>query len=197
MMAFLEATPEAASLNQYWYSRRTIKALVAEIESGACGARIAFLSTPSVYFSLPESCAEVRARSFVFDRDRQWASLPNFRDFDFNDGADAIEPSLRYTFDATVVDPPFITRDAWAKYAAVVRRALAPGGRVLLTTVGENEAMLRTLLGPEIGASLRKTTFMPAMHRASLPYQYSLFVNYDLRPDSALREWNPEVVDGP
>lgn len=95
------------------------------------------------------------------------------------------------------------------------------GGFVLLTTVAENEAMLRSVLGAEIGGisivslmqlvfssdnrcagSLRKATFMPAMHRDALPYQqnrsascvlllrirhmdrYSLFVNYELAPDS-------------
>ena len=57
--------------------------------------------------------------------------------------------------------------------------------------------MLRDVLGPEIGGALRKATFMPAMYcaRASLPYQYSLYVNYEPTSGSALAEWNDEVPD--
>ena len=70
-----------------------------------------------------------------------------------------------------VVDPPFITRDVWALYAEAIKLCLKPGGggRVIMTTVGENEAMLRGLLGPELGGGLRKATFMPAMQRPNLP----------------------------
>ena len=193
MTDFLEATPEVATLNQYWYSPRTIGAIVSELESGACGLRVAFLSTPSVYFSLPEASA-VRRASYCFDLDEQWASEARFRRFDFND--ERVDDDLAGTFDCCVVDPPFITRDVWARYASCVRSALkAEGGRVLLTTVGENEAMLRTVLGPLLGAGLRKTRFMPAMQRAALPYQYSLYVNYDLAAASALAAWNDEVPD--
>ena len=112
--------------------------------------------------------------------------------------AGTIEPALRQSFDYCVVDPPFITRDVWAKYADAIRLCLKPSnGRVILTTVGENEAMLRAELGSSLGSSLRKTKFMPAMQKPwygfGLPYQYSLYVNYELRPESALNKWNDEV----
>jgi len=84
-MDFLAKTPEAPALNQYWYSERTIAALVEELASGRCGKRVAFLSTPSVYFSLPETSA-VRQNSYCFDLDEQWADDPRFRRFDFNAG---------------------------------------------------------------------------------------------------------------
>jgi len=64
---------------------------------------------------------------------------------------------------------------------------------VLLTTVGENEAMLRAAFGER---NLRKTEFMPAMRSGSgLPYQYSLFVNYAPAEASPLARWNPDVPD--
>ena len=68
------------------------------------------------------------------------------------------------------------------------------GGKLILTTVGENEAMLRRVHGA-LGDALRKTPFMPAMQDAKLPYQYSLFVNYDLGAASHLAAWNDEVPD--
>lgn len=179
---FLQTTAESASLNQYWYSSRTIEALVSEIESGALGHRIAFLSTPSVYCSLP---AQSRARqaSIVFDIDEQWAG-PNFRRFDFHQGVDAD------SFTAAIVDPPFVTRDVWLKYCQAIKKLLAPGGRLVLTTIPENRDMLVAELGP-----LHHATFMPAMHRTALPYQYAIFHNYDLAHDSPLARRNPEVPD--
>ena len=55
---------EKLTLNQYWYSAKTIGTMVAEIERVA--KRVAFLSTPSVYFSLA-SDSELRKNSRLFD----------------------------------------------------------------------------------------------------------------------------------
>ena len=86
--AFLRSAPEVADMNQYWYSSTTISTIVAEIEAvAAAGGQpltVAFLSTPSVYFSLPEGSA-TRASSIAFDYDKQWQGHPNYRFFDFND----------------------------------------------------------------------------------------------------------------
>ncbi|KAF5838693.1 hypothetical protein DUNSADRAFT_2389 [Dunaliella salina] len=73
--AFLLGHAELAHHNQYWYSARTIQKLAQELQE--CGASsIAFLSTPSVYFSLPKG--ELRSKSWLFDYDDQWAQEPNF-----------------------------------------------------------------------------------------------------------------------
>ena len=120
--------------------------------------RVAFLSTPSVYFSLPED-SPARRGGIAFDYDRQWEGHPSYRFFDFNDAPGTIDSELQHSFDMAVVDPPFITRDVWSLYADAIRLCLRPGGgRVVLTTVGENEAMLRTVLGKELGSSLRKVS---------------------------------------
>lgn len=61
---FLATKPEDGDLNQYWYSAKTISAIVAEIE--ASGAkRVAFLSTPSIFFSLTNP--DIKANSVLFD----------------------------------------------------------------------------------------------------------------------------------
>ncbi len=59
--AFLQSNPENFSLNQYWYSKLTIETLnsaVFEILEKVSGKRVAFLSTPSLYFALSESDRE-------------------------------------------------------------------------------------------------------------------------------------------
>lgn len=60
---FLVKHKENADFNQYWYSNTTIEALVDEVTQN--GPKIAFLSTPSVYYSLKD--ADVKSQSYVFD----------------------------------------------------------------------------------------------------------------------------------
>jgi hypothetical protein len=63
-------------LNQYWYSAATVEALAREVAAETrAGARVAFLSTPSVYFAVqaladpaaPRHCVlfDVRSRCYV------------------------------------------------------------------------------------------------------------------------------------
>jgi len=64
---FLESNPEDSNLNQYWYSSATIQVLseaISEIMASTGGTRVAFLSTPSLYFALP---AMDRKNCKVFD----------------------------------------------------------------------------------------------------------------------------------
>lgn len=52
-------------LNQYWYSAATVEALAREIAAETrAGARVAFLSTPSVYFAF-QALAEAATRDCV------------------------------------------------------------------------------------------------------------------------------------
>ena len=60
---FLARYKENADLNQYWYSKPTIEFMVQQCE--AVGKRIAFLSTPSVYFSLKDK--SIKENSVCFD----------------------------------------------------------------------------------------------------------------------------------
>lgn len=64
---FLRRTRENPALNQYWYSARTVLALcgaVREVLARSDERRAAFLSTPSLYFSLTP---RERARCALFD----------------------------------------------------------------------------------------------------------------------------------
>lgn len=59
---FLSDNHEDGDFNQYWYSEHTISKIVEALVHN--DGKIAFLSTPSLYFSLPE---EIKARAYVFD----------------------------------------------------------------------------------------------------------------------------------
>lgn len=61
--SFVARTREKWELNQYWYSPNTIAVLAKEIEEHA--TKVAFLSTPSVWFSLNKK--ELKQCSFFFD----------------------------------------------------------------------------------------------------------------------------------
>lgn len=199
-LQFLHTVGEDPTLNQYWYSARTIRAIIDELESTAenattGGLRIAFLSTPSLYFSLT-SGGSVQESSIVFDFDTQWDNHPNYHYFDYNDVEGTISDGIRGTFDMCVIDPPFITKDVWTKYATAVQLCLRPssssggggggGGKVMCTTVAENETLLNTLFG----GGIRSVKFMPSIPH--LPYQYRLFVNFE-PTSSSLNYWNEEI----
>ena len=181
---FLSTTKEVEDLNQYWYSNRTILAMARDVED-VCAApetRAAFLSTPSVYFSLSK---EVRARSWCFDLDTQWQKEPGYVCYDFNkpidfEGAE----ELKGTFDMVIIDPPFITREVWEKYTETTRWLLKPGGHVMASTIQENAPFMKELRGVD------PQVFMPSI--PTLVYQYYLYASYESKH---LKDKNPEIPD--
>lgn len=77
---------ENADLNQYWYSEKTCETLCAAVREsmslkGGASARVAFLSTPSLFFSLSE---EERKQCTLFEFDKSWESCSNVEFYDFN-----------------------------------------------------------------------------------------------------------------
>ncbi|CAE7461263.1 Eef1akmt1 [Symbiodinium natans] len=173
---FLEGTAERADLNQYWFSQPTLSTFVEEI----CDANgpAALVSSPSVYFSLPE---EHRRKCKVLDFDRQWESDPGFVFYDFHEPENLPE-ALRGSFAFVLIDPPFITREVWEKYAATARFLACQGARFLCTTIAENAPLMEELL------NLHPVLFRPGI--PNLVYQYSIYVNYD---SSRLHKLNPEI----
>ena len=180
MNAFLAKYGEREDLNQYWYSDPTIKVMVDEVLNNS--KKACFLSTPSIYFSLPKK-SEVRAASWLFDLDDQWANLPNYFKYNYN-FPEQIPKDLHGTFDYVVIDPPFITEEVWEKYAVATKMLLSPNGKILLTTIHENAPMLDRILG------VKPNVFKPSIPH--LVYQYSLYTNYE---SEQLDERNPEIPD--
>jgi len=64
--SFLDSTPENPELNQYWYSETTINVLCNAImeQINDDGGKVAFLSTPTLYFALPPI---IKSQCFLFD----------------------------------------------------------------------------------------------------------------------------------
>ena len=180
---FLKGNAEDGDLNQYWYSPKTISRIVEDLtEQAGEDKAIAFLSTPSLYFSMPEA---VRARSFVLDYDRKWESDRGFVFYDFNDPAN-LPAKLLGKCDIVVIDPPFITHEVWRKYAESARLLLPPGGggKILGTTINENAELLREIL------QVAPTAFLPSI--PNLVYQYNLYTNY---PSHVFAQKNPEIPE--
>lgn len=95
---------------------------------------------------------------------------------------------LTGTFDMMVVDPPFIVREVWEKYAVTCKLLLKTHtkGQLLLTTVNENLSMLQDILGEDVYA----TNFLPSI--PNLVYQYNLYVNYQ---SNVFSKKNPEIPE--
>jgi hypothetical protein len=189
--AFLVNNPENSNFNQYWYSSETIKILseaIIEILSNIGGARVAFLSTPSLYFALPE-----KERRFcqLFEFDKTWSNDVGYVHYDFN-RPESIDDTLQKSFDMVVIDPPFITKDVWEKYALTAKLLLKEDpfadfgkkGVVLGTTVSENASLMKDLFGAE------PIVFKPVIPH--LVYQYNVYINCP-KDCKTLKKANPEI----
>jgi EEF1A lysine methyltransferase 1 len=150
------------------------------------GRIVAFLSTPSLYFTMPEN---VRERCYVLDFDKKWDSDRGFVFYDFNEPTQLPEHLLGKC-DMLVIDPPFIVEDVWRKYAESASLLLRPGndengvplGKLVCTTILENASLLKDILGIE------PTAFQPSI--PNLVYQYNLYTNY---PSDIYSQANPEI----
>ena len=104
--------------------------------------------------------------------------------FDFNK-IENIPEDLHHKFDMVVIDPPFITREVWEKYAEISRLLLKEeGGHALLSTIDENEEMILEIMGA------KRRAFRPSI--PNLVYQYSFYTTYE-HPD--LDEKNAEIPE--
>ena len=93
---------ENANLNQYWYSERTCEVLCAAVReslSQRSNARVAFLSTPSLFFSLREHETK---QCTLFDFDDKWRSCSQFEFYDYNFPKN-IEGNLHGKFDVSLL----------------------------------------------------------------------------------------------
>lgn len=176
---FLAREKEKSDLNQYWYSANTIATLAKECDLDQ--GRTACLSTPSIFFSL---APETQARSIVLDFDKKWEKRRGFVFFDFNSPT-AIPEEHHHQFDMIVVDPPFITREVWLKYAEAVRLlARGPDSRIICTTIAENREMMDEIL------AVKPKRFKPSIPH--LVYQYETYANFD---SDGLNQANPEIPE--
>ena len=86
--------------------------------------RIAFLSTPSIFFALPEDDASDQGQKLeqygsgqFVEFDKQWDQLAQFQFYDFNDFDGSVPGALHGQFDVIVITRPS-SADVWEKYTA-------------------------------------------------------------------------------
>ena len=145
--------------------------------------KVAFLSTPSLYFAFDEA---ERQNYFLFDFDSKatWSKDANYVYYDYNNPL-GFDKTLHNSFDLVVIDPPFITREVWDKYAQTAR-ALASSNQqqplVIATTVFENAPFMKELF------DVTPTKFQPSI--PNLVYQYACFTNF---PCNCLSQPNEEI----
>ena len=70
------------------------------------------------------------------------------------------------------------------QYAEAAKLLLQDEGKILLSTIDENESMLKELLNVD------RQMFRPSI--PNLVYQYSLYANYE---SDGLKTKNPEIPD--
>ena len=187
---FLRGNPEDPALNQYWYSQPSVEAIASEVSRlinlNGPSFTVAFLSTPSIYFALPE---EQRKQCWVFDYDDKWADDRGFVHYDFNtpdtfvkktgDEEGEFGENLKGSFSLAVIDPPFITVEVWRQYASTATSLLSTSplspspssGLIIGTTVAENKPFMRTLL------KCTPQKFKPSI--PNLVYQYNSYANFE------------------
>lgn len=188
---FLLQTGENSNLNQYWYSKTTIDTLCNAIREScdiSDGKRVAFLSTPSLFFSMTEeereSCAlfdvstavfligfTICSFSSLYQFDTSWSTCQGYHFYDYNKPT-SIPDSRKKQFDLVVIDPPFITQSVWELYAIAAKLLLkSDTSHVIATTVDENADLMMSLFHCK-----------PALFRPSIPhlvYQYSVYANFE------------------
>ena len=180
---FLKRTPENADFNQYWFSEKTIQFILNQIQKNNAGGRIGLIATPSIFFSLP---ADTQEKSYLFDIDDVLISKhKNGRKYDFNwTNYDEKFSDLKNSFDFIVIDPPFITEEAWSKFASFAKYLANDKCKILVSSIAENDGQLKRLLNLDI------KNFKPSIPH--LVYQYNFFANYD---DEELNKKNPEIIE--
>ena len=180
---FLKRTPENADFNQYWFSEKTIQFILNQIQKNNAGGRIGLIATPSIFFSLP---ADTQEKSYLFDIDDVLISKhKNGRKYDFNwTNYDEKFSDLKNSFDFIVIDPPFITEEAWSKFASFAKYLASDKCKILVSSIAENDGQLKRLLNLDI------KNFKPSIPH--LVYQYNFFANYD---DEELNQKNPEIIE--
>ena len=180
---FLKRTPENADFNQYWFSEKTIQFILNQIQKNNAGGRIGLIATPSIFFSL---LADTQEKSYLFDIDDVLISKhKNGRKYDFNwTDYDKYFSDLKGTFDFIVIDPPFITEEAWSKFAAFGKYLANEKCKFLVSSIAENAQNLKKFLGVDM------KEFKPSIPH--LVYQYNFFANYE---DEELNKKNPEIIE--
>jgi hypothetical protein len=178
---FLKLYSEKEDINQYWFSETTIEFIINQINTHINdNSKIAFVSTPSIFFSCN---SVIQDKSILFDYDdRLIKKHKNGVKFDFNEFSSTADNYLN-TFDFVIVDPPYINEPSWTKFADFIKLISKVDVKVLTCSIAENKIILKKLLNLEI------KNYEPSIPH--LVYQYNFFSNYE---DEELDHINKEIL---
>jgi hypothetical protein len=185
---FLKLNAEKQEYNQYWFSEKTIAFIVNQIESVYNSLdeeikkdyKIAIVACPSVFFSLSK---EIQGVSYLFDIDEKLTKKhKNGVVYDFNKYEEIVE-DYKKSFDFILIDPPFIVKEAWEKFAIFAKEIQKEKCKILTCSIFENSSMLKELLNLEI------REYQPSIPH--LVYQYNFYSNYD---NDELNKKNSELI---
>lgn len=93
-------------------------------------------------------------------------------------------------FDLCVIDPPYIDKKVWVKYFEAAACLLKPEGQVLMTSIPENEPMLRAEWSKlNRGTEIKSHPFVPI--NAECLHKFAVFTTFEAE---ALQKENDEPV---
>jgi hypothetical protein len=142
---FLVSTPENGDFNQYWYSDKTIGTIIEELAAQGCTS-VACIACPSIFFTLKQLQPAIFDKSILLDIDTQWEKEKGYVRYDFREPLTFPE-SLHHQYTCVIIDPPFVTRDAWVKFAEAGKFLGSENVLYICSTIAENADMMKELLG--------------------------------------------------
>jgi hypothetical protein len=106
---------------------------------------VACVATPSLFFSLKEVSPEIFSKSVLLDIDKQFEKEKGYIYYNYKENLN-LSDQLLHSFDCVVIDPPFITRDAWERFSLHGRLLGTKDCKFICSSVAENKEMLEELL---------------------------------------------------
>ncbi|KAF9731745.1 Protein-lysine N-methyltransferase EFM5 [Paraphaeosphaeria minitans] len=206
----MEAFTEDWNASQFWYSDETATTLARQLLEGATDdTRIAVVSAPSTFIQLknllvyPPPLPRLRPRYDPFvgytakktqasgaythkpyltllEYDTRFNVFKEFVPYDF-EAPLKLPAELKGSFDAVIVDPPFLSDDCQTKAALTVRwlsRSWTPGsaGVKLIACTGERMESLVTRLYANVGV---RTTDFEVRHAKGLSNEFRCYANFE------------------
>lgn len=185
---FLKLNLENKEFNQYWFSEKTINFIINQIKKCTLNIenyKVAMISSPSIFFSLEKDMQE---NCYLFEIDEKLLKKHkncvyyDYNKFSVNENNVDFKNYKEY-FDYIIIDPPFIVKEAWIKYAEFTNYIKKNNSNILTCSIFENEKLLYELL------KLNKKQYQPSI--PNLVYQYNFYSNYN---DDELNKDNEELV---
>ncbi|KAL5404716.1 hypothetical protein PMIN06_012481 [Paraphaeosphaeria minitans] len=181
----MEAFTEDWNASQFWYSDETATTLARQLLEGATDdTRIAVVSAPSTFIQLKNLLASGaythKPYLTLLEYDTRFNVFKEFVPYDF-EAPLKLPAELKGSFDAVIVDPPFLSDDCQTKAALTVRwlsRSWTPGsaGVKLIACTGERMESLVTRLYANVGV---RTTDFEVRHAKGLSNEFRCYANFE------------------